>query len=276
MPAFGRIPGGVTFSLVLPLRSGTLAPRRLGRWNLRRRQGVSRRPPLGLSRPFDCGQPSPRGRRRIAGRASAQTWCTTTLPRAAFRRQRADRHEEVPGTAVPENVRAYSYADSPLPIGYEQTISQPYIVALMTAALVLSGTERVLEIGTGSGYQAAVLAEIVPEVYTIEIVEALGKRADETLKRLGYRNVHVRVGDGYRGWPEHAPFDAIMLTAAPEKVPQPLVDQLALGGRLVAPVGSEGGLQWLRRYKKTPKGLTEETLEAVRFVPMTGEAQKRE
>lgn len=225
-----------------------------------------------------CGQPSPPG-------ATADRWT----------RQRADMvHYDIAARGisdasvlaamkkvlrhefVPENVRAYSYADSPLPIGYEQTISQPYIVALMTAALVLSGTERVLEIGTGSGYQAAVLAEIVPEVYTIEIVEALGKRADETLKRLGYRNVHVRVGDGYRGWPEHAPFDAIMLTAAPEKVPQPLVDQLALGGRLVAPVGSEGGLQWLRRYKKTPKGLTEETLEAVRFVPMTGEAQKRE
>lgn len=174
---------------------------------------------------------------------------------------------------VPPDVRAHSYADSPLPIGHQQTISQPFIVAMMTEALILSGTERVLEIGTGSGYQAAVLGEIVPEVYTIEIVEPLGERARQTLARLGYGNVHVRVGDGYRGWPEHAPFHAIMVTAAPEKVPQPLLDQLAEGGRLVVPVGGQGRMQWLKRYTKTAEGLQEETLEAVRFVPMTGEAQ---
>ncbi len=175
---------------------------------------------------------------------------------------------------LPDDMKIFSYIDSPVPIGHEQTISQPFIVALMTEALILSGTERVLEIGTGSGYQAAVLAEIAPEVYTIEIVEPLGKRARETLERLGCKRVHVKIGDGYRGWPEHAPFDAVIVTAAPEQVPQPLLDQLAMGGRLVVPVGAEGQVQWLKRYTKTPKGMSEKTLEAVQFVPMTGEAQR--
>ena len=179
------------------------------------------------------------------------------------------RHEFVPGDMKP-----YAYADSPLPIGHDQTISQPYIVALMTQALVLSGTERVLEIGTGSGYQAAVLGEIVAEVFTIEIVTPLGERARETLSRLGYKGVHVKIGDGYQGWPEHAPFDAIIVTAAPEKIPQPLLDQLAVGGMLVIPLGPEGGLQRLKRITKTATGVREEVLEYVRFVPMTGEARK--
>ncbi len=174
---------------------------------------------------------------------------------------------------VPEALRARAYENRPLPIGEGQTISQPYIVALMTDALQLKGTEKVLEIGTGSGYQAAVLAEIVPEVYTIEILEGLGVRAAATLKTLGYDRVHVRIGDGYLGWPEQAPFDAILVTAAPEKVPQPLFDQLARGGRMVIPVGPQGRFgQDLLRYTKAPMGLLKEKLEDVRFVPMTGQA----
>ena len=166
-----------------------------------------------------------------------------------------------------------AYQDSPLFIGYQQTISEPYLVAFMTEALELKPHDRVLEIGTGSGYQAAILAELTDEVYTIEIVEPLAKSAEERLLRLGYSNVHVRAGDGYRGWPEAAPFDAIILTAAPpQSVPPPLIEQLREGGRLVAPVG--GSEQDLTRIRRTAKGTTEEVLLPVRFVPMTGEAQK--
>ena len=166
-----------------------------------------------------------------------------------------------------------AYQDSPLFIGYQQTISEPYLVAFMTEALELKPHDRVLEIGTGSGYQAAILAELTDVVYTIEIVEPLAKSAEERLRRLGYSNVHVRAGDGYRGWPEAAPFDAIILTAAPpQSVPPPLIDQLREGGRLVAPVG--GSEQDLTRIRRTAKGTTEEVLLPVRFVPMTGEAQK--
>jgi len=171
----------------------------------------------------------------------------------------------------PEDV-SYAYVDSPQPIGYGQTISQPFIVAFMTEALELGPQDRVLEIGTGSGYQAAVLAELVREVYTIEIVDPLAKEAEKRLRRLGYSNVHVRIGDGYRGWPEAAPFDGIMVTAAPEHVPQPLINQLRDGGRLVLPVG-----RWeqnLIRLRRTAKGVQQETLLPVRFVPMTGEADK--
>ena len=167
---------------------------------------------------------------------------------------------------------SYAYVDSPQPIGYGQTISQPFIVAFMTEALELKPQDRVLEIGTGSGYQAAVLAELVQDVYTIEIVDPLAKEAEKRLRRLGYSNVHVRIGDGYRGWPEAAPFDAIMVTAAPGHVPQPLIDQLRDGGRLVLPVG-----RWeqnLIRLRRTPKGVQQETLLPVRFVPMIGEADK--
>jgi protein-L-isoaspartate(D-aspartate) O-methyltransferase len=172
---------------------------------------------------------------------------------------------------VPSEEQGYAYADTPLPIGYRQTISQPYIVAFMTEALELKPQDRVLEIGTGSGYQTAVLAELVQEVYSIDIVAPLAQQAEERLRRLGYTNVRIRVGDGYRGWPEAAPFDAIMVTAAPDHVPQPLVDQLREGGRLVVPVG-----RWeqdLVRLRRTPKGIHRETLLPVRFVPMTGEAQ---
>jgi protein-L-isoaspartate(D-aspartate) O-methyltransferase len=181
--------------------------------------------------------------------------------------RKVPRHLYVPGDMAP-----YAYTDRPLPIGYRQTISQPYIVAFMTEALELKPQDRVLEIGTGSGYQAAVLAELVQDVYSIEIVEPLGREAAERLKRLGYSNIQVRIGDGYRGWPEAAPFDAIIVTAAPDHVPSALVDQLREGGRMILPVGRF--VQNLIRLRRTPKGIKRETLLPVRFVPMVGEAEK--
>jgi protein-L-isoaspartate(D-aspartate) O-methyltransferase len=173
---------------------------------------------------------------------------------------------------VPPAMQPYAYRDSPLPIGYQQTISQPYIVAFMTEALALKPGDRVLEVGTGSAYQAAVLSVLVRKVYSIEIVEPLAAEAAERLRRLGYQNVTVRAGDGYRGWPEAAPFDAIIVTAAPDHIPHPLLDQLAPGGRLVVPVGKY--FQTLTRIRRTPKGYKTEKLLPVRFVPMTGEAEK--
>jgi protein-L-isoaspartate(D-aspartate) O-methyltransferase len=172
---------------------------------------------------------------------------------------------------VPPAESRFAYTDGPLPIGHEQTISQPYIVALMTELVRPNRKMKVLEVGTGSGYQAAVLAECVGEVYTIEIVEALGRQAEKLLADLGYRNVHVRVGDGYDGWPEAAPFDAIMITAAPEQIPQPLLDQLKPGGRLVLPLGA--GAQDLVVVTKTDHGIVREVVTAVRFVPMTGKVR---
>jgi len=167
---------------------------------------------------------------------------------------------------VPPDFRSEAYEDYPLPIGYDQTISQPYIVAYMTQALKLTGSERVLEIGAGSGYQAAVLAEICPEVYSIEIVPELAKSAELKLKELGYQNVKVFAGDGYKGLPEYAPFDAIIVTAAPVSVPRTLLDQLRVGGRMIIPVGDY--FQNLCLYRKTPQGITEQNLLPVRFVPM--------
>jgi len=167
-----------------------------------------------------------------------------------------------------------AYADEPLPIGLGQTISQPYIVALMTELLQVDSADTVLEIGTGSGYQAAVLAKIVAHVYTIEIVERLAERADSTLKELGYENISVMAGDGYRGWPEHAPFDGIVVTAAPDHIPQPLIDQLKEGGRLVIPVGEQW--QELMVVTKDKTGTTQKSITPVRFVPMTGEAQDKD
>jgi protein-L-isoaspartate(D-aspartate) O-methyltransferase len=172
---------------------------------------------------------------------------------------------------VPEELRERAYEDRPLVIGYSQTISQPYVVARMTERLELDGTEKVLEIGTGSGYQAAVLAELADRVFSIEIVEALAERARGDLQRLGYRNVTVRAGDGYRGWPEEVPFDAIIVTAAPPQVPQPLVDQLAVGGRMIVPVGR--GYQQLILITRDESGVHREEGIGVRFVPMTGEAE---
>jgi len=175
------------------------------------------------------------------------------------------RHEFVPNGAV-----RYAYENRPLPIGAGQTISQPYIVALMTDLADLTKDEVVLEIGTGSGYQAAVLAAVADRVYTIEIVEELGQRAASTLKRLGYDNVMTRIGDGYAGWPELAPFDAILVTAAPEEVPQPLIDQLAVGGRMVIPVGAEYEVQDLQVLTKEESGeLIVSSVIPVRFVPLT-------
>ena len=174
---------------------------------------------------------------------------------------------------VPSPLKELAYGDEPLPIGHGQTISQPYIVALMTELIEPRKNMRVLEIGTGSGYQAAVLAECVAEVDTIEVVPELGRAAASRLKDLGYQTVHARVGDGYEGWPERAPFDAIVLTAAPpERVPRPLLDQLKPGGRLVAPVGR--GEQDLVRITRTEKGFTREVIAPVMFVPMTGKAQQ--
>lgn len=172
---------------------------------------------------------------------------------------------------VPESLRPSAYDDRPLPIGEGQTISQPYIVALMTEVLDLSPDDKVLEIGTGSGYQAAVLAELVDQVYTIEILEGLGRRAQETLRRLGYNRVAVKIGDGYLGWEEHAPYDAVIVTCAPERIPQPLVDQLAEGGRMVIPVGPQGHTQTLTLVEKRAGEVHQTAIIPVLFVPMTGE-----
>lgn len=170
---------------------------------------------------------------------------------------------------VPPDLVARAYDDRPLPIGHGQTISQPYIVAYMTEALGVEPHHKVLEIGTGSGYQAAVLGELARSVYTIEIVPELARRATTTLKALGYGHVQVREGDGYAGWPEQAPFDRILVTAAPEDIPKPLLDQLAPRGRLVLPVGAQGTTQWVTIVDKTPQGLVSRRTLAVAFVPFT-------
>jgi protein-L-isoaspartate(D-aspartate) O-methyltransferase len=190
-------------------------------------------------------------------------------PRVLDAMRRVPRHE-----LVPPSERERAYEDRPLPIGKGQTISQPYVVAAMTEALTLGGDERVLEVGTGSGYQAAVLSLLAKQVYSIEIVPELAQRARADLARLGYANVEVKQGDGWRGWPEHAPFDAIIVTAAPGEIPPDLISQLAVGGRLVIPVGRyEQDLVVLR---KTPTGITREVLFGVRFVPMRGEAEREQ
>ncbi len=185
-----------------------------------------------------------------------------TVPRHAF---------------VRSTEQKYAYTDNPLPIGYEQTISQPYIVAFMTEALKLTRDSKVLEIGTGSGYQAAVCAEIAQQVYSIEIVEELAKIAKKRLKDLGYRNVFTRYGDGYFGWPEHAPFDAIIGTAAAGRIPEPLIEQLKPGGRMILPYESSRGSQSLVLVTKDKDGnIDRKNVMLVRFVPMTGEVQKPE
>ena len=170
---------------------------------------------------------------------------------------------------IPEGNRSYSYYDQPVPIGFGQTISQPYIVAFMTELLKLGKDDVVLEVGTGSGYQAAILSKLVKQVYTIEIIEELGKETAKRLKTMGYNNVEVKVGDGYKGWPEHAPFDAIIVTAAAEHVPQPLVDQLKPGGRLVIPVGGVYEVQDLMLITKDASSkVLKESIIPVRFVPL--------
>jgi protein-L-isoaspartate(D-aspartate) O-methyltransferase len=183
-----------------------------------------------------------------------------TVPRHAF---------------IPENVQPAAYEDYPLPIGCDQTISQPYIVAFMTEALALDPNDKVLEIGTGSGYQAAVCAELARDVYTIEIVEPLAERAGACLQDLGYKNVHVKAGDGFFGWPEHAPFDSIIGTAAAGRIPPPLLEQLKPGGRLILPVENEKGFQHLVLVTKDQEGsIHRQKILPVMFVPMTGEVRK--
>jgi len=231
---------------------------------------------IGLS---GCGNPPPSNgpvaeadvfaaaRKRMVQEQLVGNWRGITNARVLAVMGRVPRHE-----FVPANVRTRSYEDGPLPIGYGQTISQPYVVAFMTERLETKPADRVLEIGTGSGYQAAVLSELVKEVYTIEIVEPLATRAEAHLRRLSYTNVHVRAGDGYQGWPEVAPYDAIIVTCAPENVPRPLVEQLKDGGRMIIPVGPAGDQELVLLTKRGDKLETRAVL-PVRFVPMTGEAQ---
>ena len=173
---------------------------------------------------------------------------------------------------VPAEFARRAYEDTPLPIGHGQTISQPYIVAYMTEAARVTKKDKVLEIGTGSGYQAAILGELAREVYSIEIIPPLAERARRTLQEMGYRNVHVKAGNGYLGWPEHAPFDAIVVTAAPDEVPPALVEQLAVGGTMVVPVGA--GDQDMMILTKTKKGVLQKKTIPVRFVPMTRKPAK--
>lgn len=170
---------------------------------------------------------------------------------------------------VPSSQQIYAYEDRPLAIGNGQTISQPYIVAFMTSVINPEPDDKVLEIGTGSGYQAAVLAEIVDEVYTIEIIPELGENARDIFRELGYQNIHTRIGDGYYGWPEEAPFDAIIVTAAPDRIPEPLIDQLKEGGKLVIPVGPRYSVQSLQLITKKDNKTKVQNLFPVRFVPFT-------
>lgn len=189
-------------------------------------------------------------------------------PRVLDALQAVERHRFVPQAA-----QESAYGDHPLAIGFGQTISQPYIVALMTESIDPQPGDRVLEIGTGSGYQAAVLSLLVKDVYTIEIVAPLGEAAADRLESLGYDNVHVRIGDGYQGWPEEAPFDAIVVTAAPPEIPQALVDQLAEGGRMVIPVGTS--YQELLLVEKQKGKVAKRVITAVRFVPMVPEGKQK-
>jgi protein-L-isoaspartate(D-aspartate) O-methyltransferase len=189
-------------------------------------------------------------------------------PRVLAALLKVERHRFVPETYLDS-----AYSDQPLPIGEGQTISQPYIVGLMTELLELKGNENVLEIGTGSGYQAAILAELAKEVYTIEIIESLASTAEKRLSELGYQNVRLKAGDGYLGWPEAAPFDAIIVTAAPDHIPKPLIEQLKEGGRMVVPVGTH--TQELRKIVKKSGRMETIDVIPVLFVPMTGEGVKQ-
>lgn len=190
-------------------------------------------------------------------------------PRVLQALREVPRHEFIPPVW-----RSLAYFDRPVPIGHDQTISQPYIVAFMTEHLDVAPTETVLEIGAGSGYQAAILGKLAANVYTIEIVAPLAEQAKATLERLKFANVHVKAGDGYEGWPEHAPFDAVIVTCAPDHIPQPLVDQLKEGGRMIIPVG-ESRYQELILLEKQGGRVVEKSVLPVRFVPMTGRGVKR-
>jgi protein-L-isoaspartate(D-aspartate) O-methyltransferase len=183
--------------------------------------------------------------------------------------------EQVPRQEfVPEELQEYAFIDRPLPIGYGQTISQPYIVAVMTQLLEVKEDDRVLEVGTGSGYQAAIMGELAKEVYTVEIIEPLASRATELLERLGYTNIHVRHADGYYGWEEHAPYNVIVVTCAPDHIPQPLLEQLADGGRLAIPVGPPGAYQSLWKIERKGDEIISRRMMGVQFVPLTGEGHR--
>ncbi len=223
---------------------------------------------LTVARSAPAGEPFVAERERMVREQLAGPGRDITNARVLAVMSKVPRHE-----FVPETLRALAYQDHPLPIGHGQTISQPYIVAFMTEQLELRPTDRVLEVGTGSGYQAAVLAELAAQVYTVEIIEDLAKSAAAALKRLGYTNVHVRAGDGYKGWPEAAPFDTIIVTCAPERVPPPLLEQLKEGGRMVIPVGPAWD-QELVVLRKRDGNLERRAVLPVRFVPMTGESQR--
>jgi protein-L-isoaspartate(D-aspartate) O-methyltransferase len=208
----------------------------------------------------------------IARDTGAETGRAVFSERVMAAMAKVPRHE-----FVPAGQRANAYANRPLPIGQGQTISQPYIVALMTELMDVQPGDRVLEVGTGSGYQAAVLGELAGAVYTVEIVEPLGRVAAERLKRLDYRNVTTRIGDGYKGWPEQAQFDSIMVTAAPRQVPQALIDQLRPGGKLVVPVGGQSSNQSLLLIEKQADGkVTQRNVLGVRFVPLTNKSGKQQ
>lgn len=227
---------------------------------------ATQRPQVSVPPPLVDSAAHQRERERLVSRFIEPAGVTHPAVLAAMRK--VPRH-----LFVPPDQQSRAYADHPLPIGHEQTISQPSLVAFMTELLQVDRESRVLEIGTGSGYQAAILGELVREVCTIEIVRPLGEAAARLLQRQGYAHVHVRVGDGYQGWPERAPFDAIIVTCAPEKVPPALVAQLKPGGRLCIPVGPTGGTQELLLMVKRRDGtLEQKTVLPVRFVPMTGQA----
>jgi protein-L-isoaspartate(D-aspartate) O-methyltransferase len=244
-----------------------------GSWN--RIEGPARNVVLSwLSLAAGCGAPADGGSADGGLEAARRAMVREQLAARDIRDPRVlAAMEKVPRDRfVSRELARYAYRDSPLPIGDGQTISQPYIVAFMTQALGLDGHEKVLEVGTGSGYQSAVLGECAREVYTIEIVSELAERARQLLEELGYANVHVRAGDGYAGWPDAAPFDAILVAAAPDHVPQPLVEELAVGGRMVLPVGK--GTQELVLIEKTSQGILQRSLLPVQFVPMTGQATR--
>ena len=239
----------ILIPIVLPLLLGTLVPCQPPR---RASDSLSVR---------DSAPQDPYARER-ARMVAEQLRARGIRDRAVLRAMaRVPRHQFVPAP-----YQELAYADRPLPIGFDQTISQPFIVAYMTEVANVSSGERVLEVGTGSGYQAAILAELVREVYTVEIVPELATRARTQLRALGYANVHVRTGDGYAGWREHAPYDAIVVTAAPDHVPPALVEQLAVGGRMVVPVGADE--QEMRVISKTARGVVEQRTIPVQFVPL--------
>ncbi len=238
----------VVFTLLLSVLSADGVTAEEGAWADQRREMVEAIDEMAGTTPLDTGAGSIRDSVMVV---------MDRVPRQEF---------------VPDRVRALAYLNRPLPIGHGQTISQPYIVALMTDLLAVGADDKVLEVGTGSGYQAAVLGELVKQVYTLEIIEPLGVQAAERLARLGYENVESRVADGYYGWEEHAPFDGIMVTAAASHVPPPLVQQLKPGGRMVIPVGGRFVTQYLMLIEKDRDGkVTTRQILPVRFVPLTGE-----